>query len=289
MSNNNEKNPLVSVYIPTKNRPKLLKRAIDSVMKQTYKNIELVICSDGYDDETDKLVKKISQSYNIKYLINNDSGGACSTRNKAILNCSGMFITGLDDDDVFTKERIDFFVNKWDEKFSFLASRGSAFNENRSFLNKILSYMKKDKKVSLEEVISENVIGNQVFTLKSRFVDCLFDPNLPALQDWELWLRFVKCYGEAYVFKNELQRIDTSHQYNRISSMERRLNALDIIKEKHKIEDSKLMNIKTTWKVDFNLFLDTNDVMILLENKSYKYLLRGLFNNILWFLSNGKK
>ncbi len=106
--------PLVTIYIPTYNRVELLKRAIDSVLTQTYKNIEIIIVDDCSPDTTiqflEKLTKKDSR---VRYFQNEKNSGACVSRNKAILEAKGEFITGLDDDDYFLPNRVEDFVSYW--------------------------------------------------------------------------------------------------------------------------------------------------------------------------------
>lgn len=54
---------MVSVYIPTHNRAELLSNAVKSVINQTYKNIEIIICNDGSGDNTDDVVNKLQKEY----------------------------------------------------------------------------------------------------------------------------------------------------------------------------------------------------------------------------------
>lgn len=107
-TNFNEVMPLVTVYMPTHNRGALIRRAIDSVLNQTYKNLELIICSDGSTDETvDILQEYCDKDPRISYVVNETSQGACYSRNRCIERAKGEFITGLDDDDEFTANRIE--------------------------------------------------------------------------------------------------------------------------------------------------------------------------------------
>ena len=92
--------PVVSVYMPTKNRRVLLQRAIESVYVQTYTNIELIICDDGSSDDTPAYLNSLQTNgvvKHIKVLTNPISKGACNARNQAIKSARGFFITGLDD------------------------------------------------------------------------------------------------------------------------------------------------------------------------------------------------
>ena len=59
----NMNNALISVYIPTHNRSEMLKRAVFSVIKQTYKNVEIIICDDGSSDNTEQVVIALQEKY----------------------------------------------------------------------------------------------------------------------------------------------------------------------------------------------------------------------------------
>lgn len=91
---------LISIYIPTHNRRKLLERAVKSVQQQTYLNIELIIVDDGSSDSTWDYLNDIANK-NIRIFKHEQPLGACAARNLAIKHAKGKFITGLDDDDEF--------------------------------------------------------------------------------------------------------------------------------------------------------------------------------------------
>ncbi|MFD2837427.1 glycosyltransferase family 2 protein [Azotobacter vinelandii] len=95
--------PLVSVYIPTRNRLEKLERALRSVLGQTYANHEILVCDDASTDGTFERISRLARSERkIRYLRNPAPRGACSARNLGIFAARGEFITGLDDDDEFT-------------------------------------------------------------------------------------------------------------------------------------------------------------------------------------------
>lgn len=95
--NANKTQPLVTVYMPTYNRVDLLQRAVESVLSQDYKNIELIVVDDNSTDDTHKYLSKIvEEDSHFRYFINEKNSGACISRNKAIFSTNGEFITGLD-------------------------------------------------------------------------------------------------------------------------------------------------------------------------------------------------
>lgn len=108
-----EHQPLVTVYIPTYNRVDLLKRAVESVQAQTYQNLEIIIVDDCSTDFTHQYLQQLAnEDKRVKYFIKEKNSGACVSRNIAIENATGEFITGLDDDDFFLESRIDEFMKK---------------------------------------------------------------------------------------------------------------------------------------------------------------------------------
>jgi glycosyltransferase involved in cell wall biosynthesis len=101
-------NELVSIILPTYNRLELLKEAIDSVLKQTYTNLELIVIDDGSSDETrsyvenhlDKRIRFISQ----------ENMGRSSARNAGFLECKGELISFIDSDDLYLPNKIEIQV-----------------------------------------------------------------------------------------------------------------------------------------------------------------------------------
>ena len=99
--------PLVSVIIPTYNSAHFLPTTLDSVIAQTYKNLEVVIVDDGSTDETKEVVSKYSSCMNLKYIIQPHSGGPSRPRNRGIKESSGDFISLFDSDDIMLKDKVE--------------------------------------------------------------------------------------------------------------------------------------------------------------------------------------
>ena len=100
--------PLISVIIPTYNRSYFLKQAINSVVNQTYSNIEIIVVDDGTpNNENEKLC---SEYNNLTYIKINNSGSPCKPRNIGIRNAKGKYLAFLDDDDLWELNRLDLMV-----------------------------------------------------------------------------------------------------------------------------------------------------------------------------------
>lgn len=108
-------NELVSIIIPTYKRPKaFIKRAIDSVLQQTYANVEVVLIDDNAGEALKPhrqvvldLLKEYSNEKRITYLQNSKNIGASLSRNKGIQNAKGSYISFLDDDDLYLPEKVE--------------------------------------------------------------------------------------------------------------------------------------------------------------------------------------
>ena len=103
--------PLISVVISTYKREKELIRAIDSVLAQSYKNIEIIVVDDNgknneFQIKTEKIMRNYSQHRNIKYIPNEKNLGGALARNVGIENCNGEYIAFLDDDDQYYENKL---------------------------------------------------------------------------------------------------------------------------------------------------------------------------------------
>jgi len=106
-------NPLVSVVIPTYNRAEYVKKAVESVLNQTYKKIEIIVVDGSPNDETEKTLQPYLVNSQINYIHRNeihdgtekDKGNLAQARNQAIRIAKGKYIATLDDDDFWSNER----------------------------------------------------------------------------------------------------------------------------------------------------------------------------------------
>ncbi|EHD19639.1 MULTISPECIES: glycosyltransferase family 2 protein [Brenneria] len=189
--------PLVSIYISTYNRAPKLSRAINSVINQDYKNIEIIICDDCSNDNTLDVVKKLaSEDSRIKYLRTDKNNGPSAARNLGIFSARGEYITGLDDDDEFTTDRISYFITNWNEDFSFVYC-----NFIESYEDKECSYYPDNnniEKIETSELLFNNIASNQIFTKTERMRAVGgFDEKCRTIEDWDLWLRLADKYGKG--------------------------------------------------------------------------------------------
>ncbi|MFM0244971.1 glycosyltransferase family 2 protein [Paraburkholderia sediminicola] len=211
--------PLVSVYIPTKNRMALLKRAIESVLSQSYSRIEIIVVDDGSTDGTREYLNGLNDMSSIRPIFMPVSVGACNARNFAISAAGGEFVTGLDDDDYFEPNRIRTFVDKWQEGSDQSIKLAGLFDGIRIVRNGGQSLVSSSRLTSISELKIRNAIGNQVFAPREHFIGAgLFDNSLPCWQDWDLWCRMAKKYGDLVSCGNFSYVQDLKSTADRIST-----------------------------------------------------------------------
>lgn len=230
--------PLVSVYITTHNRGERLIRAINSVLNQTYKNIEIIVSDDGSKDNTPEIVSELMIQYgNIKYTRSEVARGANHARNKALEIAQGEFITGLDDDDEFMPKRVEYFVSHWDDSYSFICDNFI----NSTPLSDKPHYKGSSKYViTLKEMIFNNVASNQVFTRIARLRKINgFNESLKRLQDWDCWLRLTEEYGQAMRFD---ERSYIMHHHDEVGRVSNNIDFneayINLVKENIKLYNS---------------------------------------------------
>lgn len=106
----------ISVIIPTYKRSEFLSRAINSVLEQTYGNIEVVVVDDNregsqYRSDTEQCMLQYSNNNKVLYIKNPDNLGGSKARNVGIEASIGYFITFLDDDDIYLPEKVEVQAN----------------------------------------------------------------------------------------------------------------------------------------------------------------------------------
>lgn len=99
--------PLVSVIVPVYNVEAYLKRCVESILNQTYTNLEVIIVNDGSTDSSKVICKKFEELHNNIRLINQTNGGLSAARNTGLDNCNGDYIVFVDSDDWLKPQMIE--------------------------------------------------------------------------------------------------------------------------------------------------------------------------------------
>lgn len=181
---------MISVILPTYNRAATIERAIDSVLNQTYSDIEVIVVDDGSSDNTGEIIQGIRDE-RLRYIKNTENKGACAARNIGIISAKGEYIAFQDSDDIWHRDKLEKQL-----KVIQITNADVVFCK-RNIVKKSGIY--KDYLRQKEGFISEKEsvlkIGTQViFGKTSIFKEISFDERLPRLQDCEILYRIHERY-----------------------------------------------------------------------------------------------
>lgn len=232
-----EMNEIVTAVITTyKREPEIVKRAIDSVLAQTYKHINIVVVDDSpadYElrDSVEKLVLDHFAEANITYVQHERNLGACAARNTGLSLVNSEFVAFLDDDDEWLPEKIEKQVKKFREcdELTALVYCGCTKVKQNGREENFKGIVFKSGMV-FDELILGNIIGSTSIPLiRTKALKDVggFDSEIRSAQDFETWLRLAERYKVDYVPENLVKyyehtgaRISDSHK-NKIQSLER--------------------------------------------------------------------
>ena len=190
----------ISVVIPTYNRGKDLMRAIDSVLKQTYPVIEILVCDDGSTDNTKELVTALKNPM-VRWVDCGKNGGPAIPRNMGIKHSNGNWIAFLDSDDTWIDTKLEKQINvirQYNSKAVSANARRIIQGENKG------SYLIETKKtISLTDLMYVNsIICSSVLINKNLLLQTSLFPEekkLIAIEDYALWLRVAKLSHFTYI------------------------------------------------------------------------------------------
>jgi len=188
---------MISVIIPSYNRENKLIESIHSVLKQTYKDIEVIVVDDASTDNTEKAVRAIDDD-RIRYFRQNINLGACAARNKGIELSRGELVAFQDSDDIWRPEKLE-------KQLNFLTEHGSDMvycGMDRIYKGKKEYFPKQNgDQITIEELLSGNKISTQTILVRKVVAeDNKFDDKLRRFQDWDFALRILeKSYKINYL------------------------------------------------------------------------------------------
>ena len=199
--------PLISVIIPTYNRANLVNQTLDSVLQQSYQNLEIIIVDDGSTDETEATIKDIADS-RICYLRHQKNFGGAKARNTGIEAATGQYIAFLDSDDIWMPNKLELQIASI-QKFSDFEK--VVIYTQRKFSNAFKGkHIKRPKKgiedsTNLADYLFCEDGDMQTSTLmmaSSLAKATCFRPELKKHQDWDFCLR-LEANGATFAFLPE--------------------------------------------------------------------------------------
>lgn len=222
---------LVSVIIPAYNRETTIKRAILSVLNQTYKELEVIVVDDCSSDKTEAVVNSITDQRLVYYKLRYNSG-ACVARNTGVKIAKGELIAFQDSDDFWYPEKLEKQI-KYLESNSYEFISCSFFRKTDTESVVIGNCICPTDRVSLWcKLINKNWVSTQtILCYKYCFDKISFDPLVKRFQDWDLALQAV-CYYRLGSLNEPL--VDVYLQSNSITNTVKSSESKMYIVEKHR-------------------------------------------------------
>lgn len=190
----------VSVIIPAYNQAVYVGKAIQSVLDQSYPNLECVVVDDGSKDHTYKIVNEFTDR-RILY-IRQLNQGLSAARNTGLTISSGEYISFLDSDDLFTPDKLSKLVDVLEKNPDIAMAAGSAY-----LINHNDEPIKRQFSSTLPADTSKLLLGNPLHVgsvvLRRAWQEKvgLFDTNLKSYEDWDFWLRLALVGGKMHSIK----------------------------------------------------------------------------------------
>jgi glycosyltransferase involved in cell wall biosynthesis len=204
----------VSVIIPTYNRAKWLLEAVESVLNQTYIDIEIVVVNDGSTDDTESALKPYMN--NIVYIYK-ENGGPGTAVNAGLKASTGNYIARLDDDDMFMPEKIELQVEMLQDnpELGIVASDHYIIDENSEILDiKIVPDFSKHG--AFLTMLQRSLFPQPTVTVRRECHDHVGLYKNTYAQDYDMWLRIARRYPVGVIHKPlAMYRV---HSYNRSST-----------------------------------------------------------------------
>ena len=210
----------VSVIIPVYNNSKYIKECLNSVINQTYNNLEIIVVDDKSTDNSLKIIKKYKDK-RIHIIELERNKGVAICRNKGIEAATGEFITFIDSDDYWVLDKIEKqvkFIEKGDYKFIY--SSYMYLNDRRKHIAKVPNSMTYNDALKNTAIFTSTVMFNMNYLKKED----IYMPDIRKGQDTATWWQVLNKGVIAYGMKDVLSiyRVgNKSLSHNKVNALKR--------------------------------------------------------------------
>jgi len=223
--------PTVSICVTTYNRKELLKITINSILRQTYNNFEIILVDDASTDGTKEYIEKeiLTLDSRIRYIRHQINRGLAAGRNTAIFNAKGKYFTFCDDDDIWHHDFLKSFIN-----YTLL------YNDNWSFccgqINENSYNIIPDFELTFKDALRKGYtppVASQFYLRKNLIEIEGYNENILSGVDHDLWIRFacnkknfkIKGINKALVIRqrNQIHEKMTTNELKRIKKIQNSL------------------------------------------------------------------
>lgn len=267
------KQMLISIIVPIYNAEKFLERCVDSIINQTYKNLEILLIDDGSTDNSGKICEKYKKKDERISVVHKENGGVSNTRNIGLNLANGEYVFFIDADDFLDDNVISELVKN---SYGFDIIKTSYKINNKNKIKSIKESNIYDKNEYINKVILGNIGGHCWGYLIRRDIiqNIVFDENTSCMEDT---IFIISC-----ILKVEKIKVIDSSFYNHI------INENSITCSKNKIVKNmndymySLKEIKSKVnKQDINILIEQKKIILIekeLSKVSSKKELKNMIN-----------
>lgn len=261
----------VSIIIPVYNSGNFLKTTLESVVNQTYNNLEIIVVDDGSTDNSENVIRTFLNDERIRYIKQKNSGVSVA-RNNGIKVSTGDYLSFVDSDDILEKDAIDLMVKNISQNdmimcgYKYIGKNNCKFkkvnlefNDVGSIINEILYSKKKYNSMNFR-----TVWGNLYKTKIVKDNSIFFEKNVKYFEDGIFNIQYSNCCKKILI-KNEIvyqYRVTTDSSISRIKKnlLEHDENKIGILQNLNLNKDNK----KYLNNMIFEMFIDyaKNEVKI---------------------------
>lgn len=226
---------LVSIIIPSYNRGKSIARAVQSVLDQTYANVEVIVVDDCSTDDTPAIMKSKFANENkvIFHRLKNNSG-ACVARNTGVKLSHGKFIGFLDSDDVFLPKKLDKQLALLESTGASLCATDYLYVDENGEEKVIQVHPNNMDRVYKDLLYCNFITTGTLIGMRECFLEMAFDETLPRYQDWDLVLRLSQKYTMCFLREITLVQYCEPVSISKSTNHGKTLSALETIYEKNR-------------------------------------------------------
>ena len=241
--------PLVSVVVPCYNHEKYVKKTIESIINQTYKNIELIVIDDGSKDNSVQVIQEMADKHGFTF-VHRPNKGLSATLNEGIRLSKGKYFCAIASDDILMLEKIEKQVTFMEANPEYGMCYGKIVYFEDT-IEKTSEYPNSNKEGWVfDDLLNygcfipapSTFIKKEVFKSVGGYDESLW------IEDWDMWLRISKKYKIGFI--NEYFAFYRRHDSNISSQVIKMYEAEKQILEKYKDYenfDNVIKNKKIVW------------------------------------------
>lgn len=194
---------MISVVMPAYNAEKTIREAIDSILTQSYRDLELIVVNDCSQDGTKGIIEEYAEADERVRLINNEvNSGVSVSRNKAVAAAKGEYIAFLDSDDMWKQGKLEKQLRVMEDNNAVLSYTSSAFIDQDG--NPYNYIMEAEEKTTLDTLLRKNLISCSSAMVRASVMKKIKMPGDRMHEDYYVWLKILKKYKYAYGVKEPL-------------------------------------------------------------------------------------